>query len=175
MRKRSTIISAFFIVAFAASAQVPRFAKYQINQTGRYAYYPSDPGTAKAEKSDDGSDVYTLEVQSDSTFYGTIMVDFTDGLLDASSKQEIEDMLISYLDYLQGAFSITESAGYGKGHTLESNPDAIGVIDYWQDATGEPWIIKGWADKNTLAVMYIYGTEPAEGSKQMFLNGFRFN
>ncbi len=175
--KKTTILFSFLVVFITTvSAQVPRFTKYQINETGRYAYFPEDPGTVEPVMSDDGSDVYTYEVEFENTFYGTIMVDFTDDAFKENSKEEMEEVLISYLDYLQGAFSITETAGYGKGHTLESNPDAVGVLDYWEDATGEPWVIKGWVDQNSLAVMYMYSTElPAQGIQDVFLNGFRFN
>ncbi len=176
MKNLSSCFICLLISCISVSAQVPRLTKYQINETGRYAYYPSDPGYVEPEKSDDGSDVYTLEVEFAGVNYGTIMVDFADGMMNEVSKEELETMLTSYLDFLQGALKITGSAGYGMGHTLESNPDASGVIDYWEDEEGRPWVIKGWVDKNTLAVMYIYAKElPADGIQSMFLNGFRFN
>ncbi len=179
--KKTTILFSLLVVFIATvSAQVPRFTKYQINETGRYAYFPEDPGIFEVEPSEDGSDVYTGEVlfvkDFQSCHYGIIMVDFTDGMMDELDKEGLEGVLISYLDYLKQSFSITESTGYGKGHTLESNPDAVGVIDYWVDVDKTPWEIKGWIDKNTLAVMFIYGEKlPEEGYQEMFLNGFRFN
>jgi len=175
MKKIIPLFSLITFIAFTASAQVPRFSKYQVNQTGRYAYFPSAPGTFDVTKSDDGSDVYTGEVEFEGTSYGLIMVDFTAGLNDESNKEDLGNLLTDYLDFLQSQFGIIESAGYGKGHTLESNPAATGMLDYWTDETGAPWVIKGWIDKKTLAVMFIYGTElPVQGAQDMFLNGFRF-
>lgn len=176
MKKTTVIFSILILFITAVSAQVPRFSKYPINQTGHFAYFPTEPGEIDVSKSDDGADVYTAEVQLDNIFYGIILVDFLPGSMDGISKEGMEEVLTSYLDFLQGSLSITETAGYGKGHTLESNPDAVGVLDYWEDATGEPWVIKGWVDNNSLAVMYIYSSElPAQGIQDIFLNGFRFN
>jgi hypothetical protein len=170
----------FFILLLSAAfssakAQVPRFTKYPINQTGHFAYFPADPGTFAASKSDDGADVYTAEVELDSSFYGMIVVDFVPGSMDGNTKEDMEELLIGYLDYLQTQFMITSAAGYGRGHALESNPNAAGVIDYWKDETGFEYKVKGWADTKTLAVLYIGGKEPIINVQEMYLNGFRFN
>ncbi|MGE0637042.1 MAG: hypothetical protein AB7G44_12335 [Bacteroidia bacterium] len=173
---KKTIVLFSFIILFVTtvSAQVPRLAKYPVNETGHFAYFPDAPGGFDASKSDDGADVYTAEVEFDSSFYGMIVVDFVPGTMDGSSKEDMEEMLTSYLDFLQTQFMITSAAGYGKGHTLESNPNAVGVIDYWEDETGFGYIVKAWADTKTLAVLYIGGKEPIYNVQEMYLNGFRF-
>jgi hypothetical protein len=179
VKKIITLLTLLVTISLTTVAQ--NFQKYQINNSGRYAYFPEDPGVFEVEPSEDGSDVYTADIlfvdkHFRTSHYGTIMVDFPDNVFNESSKEQLEGLLIGYLDYLKQSFSITESTGYGKGHTLESNPDAIGVIDYWVDVDKTPWKIKGWVDKNTLAVMFIYGESlPEEGYQEMFLNGFRFN
>ncbi|MCG3168075.1 MAG: hypothetical protein POELPBGB_03875 [Bacteroidia bacterium] len=175
MFKASTFLLLFSFAFTPLKAQVPRFAKYPINQTGHFAYFPSDPGAFDVSKSDDGADVYTAEVEFDSSFYGMIVVDFVPGTMDGSTKEDMEELLVGYLDFLQQQFMITESAGYGRGHTLESNPNAVGVIDYWADETGFEYKVKGWADTKTLAVLYIGGKEPVFNVQEMYLNGFLFN
>jgi hypothetical protein len=175
MKKTTVII--YILVLFTATvwAQVPRFTKYPINQTGHFAYFPADPGVFDVSVSDDGSDVYTAEVEVDSSFYGLIVVDFVPGTMDGSTKEDMEGLLTGYLDFLQTQFMIFSAAGYGTGHTLESNPNAAGVIDYWEDETGFTYKVKGWVDTKTLAVLYIGGKEPVFNVQEMYLNGFRFN
>lgn len=174
MNKLSFFIFLLSLAFTSANAQVPRFAKYPINNTGHFAYFPADPGTFEASKSDDGADVYTAEVEFDSAFYGMIVVDFVPGSMGESTKEDMGEVLMSYLDYLQTQFMIASTAGYGKGHTLESNTNAVGVIDYWEDETGFTYKVKGWVDTKTLAVLYIGGKEPIFNVQEMFLNGFRF-
>ncbi len=169
------ILICFFIYIFNSStAQVTRLSKYPINQTGHFAYFPSDPGELEVAKSDDGSDVYTSEVEIDSSYFGLIVVDFVPGSMGENSKTDMEELLTSYLDFLKTQFQITSSAGYGKGHTMESNPNAVGVIDYWEDGTGFEYKIKGWADTKTLAVLYVGGKEINANVQEIYLNGFRF-
>ncbi len=175
MNKSFFLLLLLSIALTSTKAQVPRFSKYPINQTGHFAYFPGDPGVFTPSQSDDGSDVYTAEVEFDSSFYGMIVVDFLAGSMDGSSKENMEELLVNYLDFLQQQFMITSAAGYGRGHTLESNPNAVGVIDYWEDATGFEYKVKGWVDTKTLAVLYIGGKEPVYNVQEMFLNGFRFN
>lgn len=175
MNKISFFILLLSVAFTSVKSQVPRFTKYPINQTGHFAYFPADPGVFTPSKSDDGADVYTAEVEVDSSFYGMIVVDFVPGSMGESTKEDMEEMLIGYLDYLQTQFMITSAAGYGRGHTLESNPNAAGVIDYWEDETGFGYKVKGWADTKTLTVLYIGGKEPIFNVQEMYLNGFRFN
>jgi hypothetical protein len=175
MYKFSFFILLLSLAFTSAKAQVPRLTKYPINQTGHFAYFPADPGVFEVSTSDDGSDVYTAEVEVDSSFYGMIVVDFVPGSMGESTKKDMEELLVAYLDYLQGQFMITSTAGYGRGHSLESNPNAAGVIDYWEDETGFAYKVKGWADTKTLAVLYIGGKEPLFNVQEMYLNGFRFN
>ena len=87
-----------------------------------------------------------------------------------------EDLMIGYLDFLKSQFEVKESAGYGKGHTMESWPKAKGVIDYWKDSAGLEYKVKAWADGNYLAVLLVYGAKeyPNINVQEIFLNGFRF-
>ncbi len=156
-----------------AFTQVPRLTKYTIGDSGASAYFPSEP-EFELSYSEDSSKVYTGEVESDSFNFAAIVVQFKENI--GNDKVANEDLLIAYLDFMKAQFNITETAGYGKGHTMDSNPDAAGVIDYWEDAEGINYQVKGWVDDAFLALMIIYGDSeyPIFNISQMFLNGFRF-
>ena len=154
----------------------PRFVKQPIENSGCYAYFPEDVEMAfDLSYSPDSSKVYTGDFLSGDFHYSIILVQLKDLVMEDAVEKE--EMLVSYLDYLQESFSIVGAAGYGKGHTMESNPVAVGMIDYWEDNEGDQWSVKAWADGSTMAIMFIYGaTEyPSYGAGQLFLNGFRFN
>lgn len=175
----------FFIVTFLFLSLIsvaqetkefhaPRYSKQVIGESGVSLYLPQseDIGLEKSF-SDDSSEVYTLEVEEGGFHYAGIVVKLYGTTLE--TYEDRESMLINYMDYLQSAFSITEVAGYGKGHTLESAPEAVGVIDYWYDGEDE-WAVKGWATKTHLVILMLYGADeyPSITSQSLFLNGARF-
>lgn len=153
----------------------PRIQKTQISSSGCYSYLPAGMPDFELSKSDDGSDVYTSEIPIGEHRFGVIAVKFADPFSDATGE-ELEDLLVSYLDFLQEQLEIETNAGYGYGHTQEAFPNAKGVIDYWEDATGYQYAIKAWIDKKGLAVLYIGGSDdfPSYNYQQLFLDGFRF-
>ena len=173
MMKWILIITAFCLLAIAPSfsQNVPRLQKYEVGG-GAKAYLPAPPDSITRNLSEDGSVVYTCEVPWDGFIFSVIMVQFKDEV-DVGSQEEL---LISYLDYLKGQFKVSESAGYGKGHVMDSHPPAKAVIDYWAGEDKTQYQLKGWIDSTTLAVMIIYGKKeyPIFNVAQLFLNGFRF-
>lgn len=174
MKRTSILIALFAVATMAWSQAVPRFAKYDVGATGCKVYLPDDPGEFEMTLSEDQSEVYTAEVTHNDFNFAVIVVKLKDPIGDANEDKE--DLMTSYLDFLQTQFGVTQSAGYGKGHTLESAPNAIGVIDYWEDSDGLQYAIKSWCDGKILAVLALYGAEeyPIFNVQEMFLNGFRF-
>ncbi|MEY3443791.1 MAG: hypothetical protein RLZZ519_2072 [Bacteroidota bacterium] len=173
--KRLSILSLLIVLTSVVWSQsVPRFAKYDIAETGCKVYLPEDPGEFEMSLSEDNSEVFTGEVTHNDFNFGVILVKFSEPI--GKDKETMNDMITSYLDFLQTQFGVTGSAGYGLGHTLESAPDAVGVIDYWEDADGLQYAIKSWCDGDFLAVLMLYGAEeyPIFNAQQMFLEGFRF-
>ncbi len=171
MFKMITTISATILLNISL-AQVPQFSKYDIGLTGCKAYFPSPP-EFEMSLSEDSSFVYTAEVNFENFNYAVICVVFKESL--NNNQEENISLLESYMDYLQAQYKITEAAGYGEGHTMESNPQAAGVIDFWADAESNNWNVKGWVDSDILAVMLIYGPGEIDYNvSQLFLNGFRF-
>ena len=162
------------VSSIAASAQKGSdFKKAYIGETGCTVFMP---GVAEFDMSysEDSSEVYTGSVHVDGYEYSCICVRLNESL--GTEKEIIEGVSISYLDFLKQALSITDAAGYGKGHTMESNPNAVGVIDYWRDTEGAEYAIKSWADGDYIAVLAIVG--PSEdlnfNLQQFFFESFRF-
>jgi len=174
------ILFALLVLSFAVTSQeteefhAPRYVKQAINESGVSLYLPqSDDIGLEKTFSDDSSEVYTMDVEEGGYHYAGIVVKLNGTILE--TYEEREAMLINYMDFLKTAFNISEIAGYGKGHTLESAPEAVGVIDYWFDEEDE-WAVKGWATKTHIVILMLYGADeyPSITSQQMFLDGVRF-
>ncbi len=166
-----------FIIStvFTASAQepVPRFTKYPVLETG-CSYYLPDSAEFEVSFAEDGSKVITGELLFGEFHFSTITVEFVKDM--ELAKENMPALMEGYLNYLITTFDIVETAGIGWGHTLESNPEAVGAIDYWVDAEGTQFAVKSWCNKNYMAVLLLYGNEeyPYFNAQQLFLDGFRF-
>lgn len=169
------VLPSLFLAQSESKAKIPRLSKMDIGISGCTGYFPEDMPEFEMTKSDDGSDVFTSEIEVDGYFFACITVKFGEPFSD-STPDDMEALLVSYLEYLQSQFGITTSAGAGKGHTLETDPDARGVLDYWEDANHTQYAVKGWVNSKYIGIMLLYG--PAEyphfNLQQMYLDGFRF-
>ncbi|MBL7764987.1 MAG: hypothetical protein JNJ58_02760 [Chitinophagaceae bacterium] len=154
----------------------PRFVKKPVGNSGCFAYLPDDqtPKNFDISYSPDSSKLYTGDFSSGEFHYSLIVVKLKEKI--SGTRTEMEDLLIAYLDYLQTSFNITNTTGYGKGHILKDAPDAIGVLDYWEDSEDDSWVVKGWTNGSIMAVMMVYGPReyPNQNALDLFLNGFRF-
>jgi hypothetical protein len=179
--KTLTILCICLFAGAACFAQetaykIPRFEKMAIGGSGCSAYFPNDiEGNFDLSFSEDSSEVYTGDFVSGGFHFAVIVVKLNGTVLETTEDKE--SMITSYLDFLKGQFSVVGAVGYGMGHTLESHPAAIGVIDYWESGDGDQWAVKSWADETVVAVMMLYGaTEyPNYNVQTIFLDGFRFN
>jgi hypothetical protein len=144
--------------------------KYPVSKSG-CSYYNYCDAKFDISKSHDSSDIYTAECTVADVNYGIICVKL---LNPVTGLQIAEDLLIAYLDFLKQSFSITKSAGYGKGHRLNGNENTRGIIDYWQDKENYNWKVKGWTDGKFIGVLYAYTSkELPEQKVTVFLDGFR--
>jgi hypothetical protein len=105
-------------------------------------------------------------------FFSVIAVKFTEAVAD----EDHEALAEAYLNFLKDQFKITGVAGYGRGHTMESNPNAKGIIDFWEDDLMNQYQVKAWIDSHCMGVMILYGPKefPIFNAAQMFKDGFRF-
>jgi len=115
--------------------------------------------------SQDSSKVYTAECVKDEVHYGIICVKLLTPAVDLSSAEEL---VVSYLDYLKVDFEIASSAGYGKGHRLNSNENTRGITDYWTDKENVNWKVKAWTDSKFIVVLYANSKKECLKQKQMF-------
>lgn len=154
---------------------IPRLEKMSIPECDCSVYMPQGTSMFNKAFSQDSSLVFTAEYVTEDNFsFSAIAVKFKESL--GKDKTINEEMLVMYMDYIKAQLQITESAGYGKGHTMEKYPNAIGIIDYWVDASGFQFAVKGWIDGDKLAILYIAGSTeyPVFNLQQMYLDGFRF-
>lgn len=154
--------------------KAPRLQKQPIDNSGCFAYMPAGEFSIEKSYSPDSAVVYSGEIVEGKFHYAVIVVKFNGVTLDNESDKY--EMITSYMDFLQSSFEVVEAAGYGKGHSMESDETAVGVIDYWKDSEGNYWEVKGWVNATALGVMMIYGPEdyPNYTIQSLYLNGFRF-
>ena len=170
MIRKVILILPFLFVAFSSNSQAIK--KYSIDKTGCSLYMFCDPGKFDISYSDDSSRVYTGECQNENFIYGIICVQLKEVV---SAKDDGENLLEAYLNFLKQQFSIKETTGYGSGMHLKDREDIIGMIDYWQSEDKMQWAIQGWTDGNVLAVLYVKGnTQPDYAKQQVFFKGLRF-
>jgi hypothetical protein len=156
----------------AGSEPVPRFERVPVGETGFEAFVPRGFPELEANTSQDGSLVATGELALGNFHFMIIGV----RLKDALPADDTEAVLESYLDFLKTQLAIERSAGYGKGHRLDDQPEARGMIDFWVDKDGDEWAVKGWVTPTHLAVLAVYGRGeyPYHNAMQMFFEGVRF-
>lgn len=149
--------------------------KYAIGNTGCTIYSFCEPDFNEVEFSEDSSAIYKSICEQGDYQYGIICVQLKEAITDLSLA---EAMGKSYCDYLKTILEITESAGYGGGHQLNSDETTAGFIDYWKDKDGSAWKIKCWTNGSFIAVLFIAHQDelPSDDftKQELFLNGFRF-
>ncbi|MFN8285232.1 MAG: hypothetical protein U0V74_00690 [Chitinophagales bacterium] len=170
------ILIVLLVVGFANvlnAQQTPRFTKMPIGNSGAYAYMPAKGDPAEFSYSQDSSKVFTMNASFDDYLYDVIYIEFAQAF---ETDEQVDAVLVSYLDYLKTVLKTTSCAGYGKGHILSTHKQAQGVKDYCKDDEGSELQLMGWADKHYLAVLVITGDKqyPNQSVVDMFLNGIRF-
>lgn len=168
------ILLLFVTAAISTGAFAQTGVKWQktaIGNSGAYVYMPGPCEPAVMEKSPDSSLVYTMNSVVDNYVFDVVFVKMSERV----GPDEMEPLLISYMDFLKGTFEVTSAAGYGKGHTLGTHDTAKGVLDYWTDKDGNSITIMGWIDAQYIAVLAITGTKSADYNvSDVFRKGIRF-
>lgn len=152
---------------------VPRFTKHLIGSSTSSAYFPAENPIFEETMSEDLSVIITTETIIGEHSFSLIHVDLKEMVTDSIDR---ENLLVSYLDYLQQNYAIADAAGYGKGHTLEKYPQAQGIIDFWRDLDNNEYSVKGWITEDHITVFLVYGKEeyPYPTAKEMYFNGIRY-
>lgn len=159
----------------AGDAPKPSLSKQPIGKTGYTVVMPDLMPVNGPTYTPDSSAVYqgTKDVGGQFSF-GFVAVKFSE--FDNSTPDELEDLLVTYLDSLQKAWNITKTNGYGRGKTMVSDSKVRGVVDYWTDKSDKEFALKGWVSKAGLCVLYIKGPNiyPHTTVADQFFDSFRF-
>lgn len=158
---------------YETNSFIPNFTQNKIGSSNTYAYFPTEKPLFEEAMSPDSSNVITTEIQVGEHYFYLIHIDLHEAIEDSLSR---ETLLVNYLDFLKDNFSIDGFAGYGKGHTLTSNPKAQGIIDYWKDVNGIQYQVKGWITPKTISIFMIYGSKEYESMsiRELYFNSLRF-
>lgn len=159
------------------SAQTsPAFISYPVTGADCHLLLPAKPDTVELSYSPDSSRVYTIECLDSSTgtyFHWGALVVRLNGIDLAAQENE---MLVSYLGYLQTAFNITEASTVSYGLMLPTHPTAKGVSVTWTDGDGDRWSVVAWGAESTMIVQFVYGPRryPSQATLDTFFAGARF-
>lgn len=170
--KIRTMENLIFLLAtsFAIRLNFPRTKNYLIGNTGCSALLLPDADGLDKTTTTSGDDLYFHESTEGEVTFGMICVQ----LKNEYELDEAGEMLANYMDKLRGPFFILHHTGQ------QPCPDwncetSLTMVDYWQDADGRDWKIKGYTDGRTLAVLYVKNIAETEVKKQdLFLDSFHF-
>lgn len=170
-----TITSFTAFAQSTADAPKPGLTKIVFGKMGYNASMPDGFTWSSTTTTPDSSLVYTGEKDVTNGFsFGAVAVRYSE--FDNSSPDELEEMLITYMDSLKKPWNITKASGYGRNQLMISDNKARGVIDYWTDKDGHEYALKGWISKYGLCVMYIKGPNiyPHTQVQTAYFDSFRF-
>lgn len=152
-------------------AQTPRFKKYSVMETAMQIYLPTEP---KWEQSttDDGSKIYMYDDLFGSINYTAIIVKLSEKI----NNTDPENLLTNYMAVAEDSiFVLDQKAGFGKGHTLDNQPNVKGILQMGKSKDGKEYKIVGWTDGKHIAVLATSSLEEMNFNLQeMFLKGIRF-
>ena len=160
------------LLLFAEESKGQPLKKYQISNTGASIYMYCDPKKFDFDYSTDSSSVYTGQCQLAEVQYGIILIKLLQPIDDL---KDVEEVMVSYLDFLKADFHVKRAAGYGKGHQLNKDPNTRGILDYWTDTEEQNWKVKAWTDGKMIGVLFAYSKKDLPEEKvNNFLEGLRF-
>lgn len=170
---KKIIVALYLFLGVAVFSQVPRFAKYPVAETGAQIYLPAQP-TWEKSLSEDKSEIYLTSVVSGDAEYGAIVIKLNDEA--AKNNENPEALMETYVKYLNDAvFKFSKKTDFGKGHTLENQPDVKGILEYAETEDGTKYTLKSWTNKSMIAVMYVASKKEVNYNfQEIYFKGFRF-
>lgn len=173
--RKIMIANLLVIFLLPATTFAQDWGRYDISFSGCSAYFPSEPEW-DFSYSDDSSFVWVGEVTEGNIYIGLICIEFSEAFPYDASSDDLIYVTENYLDYLMGEFEIVSHTGYETGYKLESNYDAIGISDRWEDNVGDHWVIRAWIDPYNMVVMYMYGSldDDFYAYEDYYFNNFEF-
>ncbi|HEU4469945.1 MAG TPA: hypothetical protein VFR58_02585 [Flavisolibacter sp.] len=121
-------------------------------------------------KTPSGDTLHVHECSEGKVGYGVICI----ALQENYDPSHAVNMLAAYMKRLKGPFSIFHSTGLVPG-TDWNAPGSESLVDYWQDAEGRDWKVKGYTNGRCLAVLYVRNIGQLSTERQeQFLDSFHF-
>jgi hypothetical protein len=112
-----------------------------------------------------GDIVQVNECNDNDATYGIISIKLKKAF---AQLQQAQTVLIEFMEQLQPTFGVLHTTGL----QAEWESTNVSVTDYWQDADGQDWKVKGWTDGKTMAVFYIRNIAKVPVARECyFLNG----
>jgi hypothetical protein len=112
-----------------------------------------------------GDIVQLNECNDNDATYGIISIKLKKAF---AQLQQAQTVLIEFIEQLQSTFGVLHTTGLH----AEWESTKVSVTDYWQDADGQDWKVKGWTDGKTIAVFYIKNIARVPVARESyFLNG----
>ncbi|MDQ6608988.1 MAG: hypothetical protein M3Y85_04125 [Bacteroidota bacterium] len=146
----------------------PRFQRYLLGQSRCTALLPSGHNRLHIKYTKEGDKVYFNDATIENVTYGLICVNMEN----LYTIRQAETILIQYITGMRKPLHIAHNTGM----QLSYERGQITIADYWQDVEGKDWMVRGYSDGKTVAVLYVKNvTEIAVHEHDVFLNGFRFS
>ena len=162
-----------FFVGFSLMvfAQTPRFKKYVVAETQMQIYLPTEPKWDQSTTGD-GSEVYVYDELFGTINYTAIIIKISSTI----TNKDPENLLESYMIFSEDSvFSLDQKAGFGKGHTLDNQPNVKGILQMGKSKDGKEYKIMGWTDGKFIAILSTSSLEEMNVNiQELFLRGIRF-
>ncbi len=141
-----------------------------IANTGCSALLPLRNAGFDRSVTDSGDTLYFNDWTENNVTYGMICVRLSEPIELAKAGY----MLYQYVEDLRHPCAVDVHAGIQATKDWNSSVTET-VVDYWQDAHGQDWKVKGYTDGHTLAVLYVKNIGEVDVQRQdQFLDGFHF-
>jgi hypothetical protein len=157
----------FLATSFVLRITSPRFRRYTICP-GCSSLLHSENRTLHVRYTRDGDRLYFNEYAEDGVTYGLICVQMSK----TYSLKEAEKILVHYVNRVRKPFLISCNLSMD----VEEDAGLLTLTDYWQDATGFDWKVKGYANGRIVSVLYVKNiTDTSVKNHDAYLDGFRFS
>lgn len=147
------------------------FKRYAISGSGCSVCFTSSPGRFTKSITKDGDFMYFGLTRERQSSFGVITILLQQTL---SDEQTAKKMLEGFMNGLHESMNIKHTVGlYATSHHYPSS-NIQNLIDYWQDADGVDWKIKGWTNGKAFGILYVknISAQPAPKIDQ-YLDSFR--
>lgn len=159
------LLATSFVLRLSTSR---KFKSYFIGNTGCSALMFTNH--FKKTITPSGDQFYFNEFSEKRVTYGIICIK----LKNQFELNETAEMLTSYINKLRAPYFILHNTGISEAKDW-NHLSSIVLEDYWQDGNKQDWKVKGYADGNTMAILYVKNIGLVEVKKQdFFLDGFHF-